>query len=60
MFIISLLAVWDSFSRSSGCADCSRDWKNSYPVVLAVKDRANKDDEGIVGIILSIDTLGHL
>ena len=26
---------------SLGCVDCSRDWKNSYPVVLAVKDRAN-------------------
>ena len=24
----------------SGCADRSRDWKDGYPVVLAVKDRA--------------------
>ena len=24
----------------SGYVDCSRDWKDSYPVVLAVKDRA--------------------
>ena len=29
------------FLDSSDCADRSRDWKNSYPVVLAVKDRAN-------------------
>ena len=26
---------------SSGYVDCSRDWKDSYPMVLAVKDRAN-------------------
>jgi len=26
---------------SSGYVDCSRDWKDSYPVVLTVKDRAN-------------------
>jgi len=36
----SRCSPWDSFSRSSGYADCSRDWKNSYPVVLTVKDRA--------------------